>query len=97
MGRPRKNPEEGEEMNVNKVTFENDCHVAKIGSRLYLRVPDTQQDIPYIPHENPMFKSKDEKTYSVFKSLEDYFSELTDRYQDMLEVREIIREVMKAL
>ena len=96
MGRPRKNPEDGEEMNVNRVSFDFDCHVARIGTRKYVRVPDTKQDVPFNPCENEYFKgcAKDEKTYQVFVSLENYFSALTDRYIDILEVRE---EILKYL
>lgn len=75
-------------MNVNKVTFENDCHVAKIGRRTYYRVPEINEDIPYIPNPNPMWKTRDENTYELFKSIECYLLVLTSNYSQMLEIRE---------
>ena len=95
MGRPRKNPVEGETMDVNKVTFDNECFTAQIGSRKYLLVPE-KSDVPLNECESEYFKgrAKDNKTYEVFTALNNVLITLTDQYERILEVKNEISKYM---
>lgn len=97
MGRPRKNPVEGETMDVNKVTFDNECFTAQIGTRKYLLVPE-KSDVPLNECESEYFKgrAKDDKTYEVFTALNNVLITLCDQYERILEVKDEISKYMDA-
>lgn len=96
MGRPRKDPQEGETMNVQKVTFENECFTAQIGTRKYMLVPK-KSDVPFTPiTEISVFQGapKDSKTFGAFEALNNVLISLTDQYERILEVKNEISKYM---